>query len=50
VSAPTVEIVFLKPTFVPQAMGSGIGVRVKAEEPRVLQLPAPGLVRVNVRS
>ena len=44
------EILFLKPKFVPQAQGGGIGVVVKAEEPRVLQLPVPSLVRVNVRS
>jgi hypothetical protein len=44
------EILFLKPKFVPQAQGSTISVTVKAEEPRALQLAAPGLVRVNVRS
>ncbi len=44
------EILFLKPKFVPQAQGSSIGVAVKAEEPRAMQLPAPGVVRINVRS
>lgn len=47
------EIVFLKPRFVPQAQPGGLGVVVQAEEskaPRVLQLPAPQLVRIDVRS
>lgn len=47
------EVVFLKPRFVPQAQPGGIGVVVQAEEaqaPRVLQLPAPQLVRLEVRS
>ena len=41
------EVVFLRPTFVPQApaQGTGLGVAVKAEEPRPLQRPAPALVR-----
>ena len=41
------EVVFLRPTFVPQASAQGVGlaVAVKAEEPRVVQAPAPALVR-----
>jgi hypothetical protein len=43
--SPVVEVVFLRPTFVPQAQANGLGVTVKAEEPRALQRPAPGVVR-----
>lgn len=44
-SAAAVEVVFLRPRLVPQAQGGGIGVKVVAEEPRALQLPAPFVVR-----
>jgi hypothetical protein len=50
VSAHLVEVVFLRPTFVPQAQAQGIGVTVKAEAPRPVQLPAPSLIKLNVRS
>ena len=49
-SAQLVEVVFLKPKFVPQAQLGGIGVSVKAEAPRAVQLPAPSLIRLHVLS
>ena len=49
-SAQVMEVVFLRPTFVPQAQAQGIGVKVNAEVPRPVQLPAPGLVKLNVLS
>jgi hypothetical protein len=50
VSAHVVEVVFLKPTFVPQAVVGGIGVQVKAAAPRPAQLPAASLIKLNVLS
>jgi hypothetical protein len=38
------EVLFLKPTFVPQAGTEGIGVKVKAEKPQ-LQLSAVSVQR-----
>ena len=44
------EVVFLRPTFVLQAEGQGLGVKVNAEAPRPVQSAAPGLVKLNVLS
>lgn len=44
-SAPAIEVVFLKPRLSPQAQSTGIVVVVAAEEPRVLHRPAPFVVK-----